>query len=619
MLDIRDFGNTDSTGTSSSAQALQNAINAAVNINPATGLPIFANVNAGVDGTVYVPPGMYLIDKQILIPSTLSGSQYGQRALRIAGAVSGSPGTSLNPYGQSILKMSFGSRYFSDATFSSGSNSLLSSSQAQFTQNDVGSSVVGIGIPPGTVLTAVTNATTATMSQNATANGTIATVNNPKILSIGRWGTLFMEHLTLMGSHPNAGANLYDTAPFIQTLTTQLRLSDVYFTGTGNPRNVPNATVTANSTTLTAPATTFSQFDVGAPVYITVSGAAVPPGTYIQSVTNDTTAIMSNAATQTASGTASAYILSSFQDAIILGGTGQGTSPNNLQFSGYNSVIEKCTFDYIRRAAFFRAAANAITFRDNAIHNSCAGGPNEGAIDIDGAPSTALSNLISGNVVEISWYANGIRMNSATDNVLIGNYVGDGTAAIGSLSYHLTTASSRNLVLGGYYDGSSFQDDTPGANSNITTNTAPGGSILSRPLFCGPCYPLQVPLTVQTTSGSTWDLTQWYVGAAIVARVFSTGAVQIGPSTSATAVPLTLKGASGQTADLQEWQNSAGTPLSKVGGDGRLYVQSPNAAPTDSNLGNSQITFWLNEAGNQLTFRARYSGGTLKTGTVTLT
>lgn len=51
----------------------------------------------------------------------------------------------------------------------------------------------------------------------------------------------------------------------------------------------------------------------------------------------------------------------------------------------------------------------------------------------------------------------------------------------------------------------------------------------------------------------------------------------------------------------------------------RLYYNTPNSAPTDGNIPTSAVSWYLNEAGNLLSVRVRYSDGTtLKTGTVAL-
>jgi hypothetical protein len=60
-------------------------------------------------------------------------------------------------------------------------------------------------------------------------------------------------------------------------------------------------------------------------------------------------------------------------------------------------------------------------------------------------------------------------------------------------------------------------------------------------------------------------------------------------------------------------------PAAKFLSDSRFYSTAPNSAPTDANLDNSQMTFYLDETNNELKARVRYSDGTLKTGSVNLT
>ncbi len=48
----------------------------------------------------------------------------------------------------------------------------------------------------------------------------------------------------------------------------------------------------------------------------------------------------------------------------------------------------------------------------------------------------------------------------------------------------------------------------------------------------------------------------------------------------------------------------------KVDWAGRVFYKVPNSAPTDADIGTSQITWYLNEAGNTLNCRIRYSDGT---------
>lgn len=52
--------------------------------------------------------------------------------------------------------------------------------------------------------------------------------------------------------------------------------------------------------------------------------------------------------------------------------------------------------------------------------------------------------------------------------------------------------------------------------------------------------------------------------------------------------------------------------------DGRMVASSPNSAIADASLNNGMFSFYANEAGDQLVVKVKYSGGTVKTGTVTL-
>jgi prepilin-type N-terminal cleavage/methylation domain-containing protein len=62
-----------------------------------------------------------------------------------------------------------GARTLSDVVTSNNS-ATLTSALANFTSSDVGKSIVGTGIPPGTTIQSYTNATTVTMSNSATAD-----------------------------------------------------------------------------------------------------------------------------------------------------------------------------------------------------------------------------------------------------------------------------------------------------------------------------------------------------------------------------------------------------------------------------------------------------------------
>jgi len=51
--------------------------------------------------------------------------------------------------------------------------------------------------------------------------------------------------------------------------------------------------------------------------------------------------------------------------------------------------------------------------------------------------------------------------------------------------------------------------------------------------------------------------------------------------------------------------------------DGAVALGAPPSAP--ASLGNSQLSFWLDEHGNNLKISVKYSDGTLKSATIPLT
>jgi len=122
------------------------------------------------------------------------------------------------------------------------SSTTITSATMTFTSNDVGMEVSGPGIAADTYIASVTNSTTAVMSSAATATG-----SNVKIL-----------------------------------------LS----------RRFTNGATTNDSTTLTSATANFKAIDVGKQLF----GSGIAADTYISSVTNSTTVILSNAATATATG-----------------------------------------------------------------------------------------------------------------------------------------------------------------------------------------------------------------------------------------------------------------------------------------------------------------------------
>lgn len=68
--------------------------------------------------------------------------------------------------------------------------------------------------------------------------------------------------------------------------------------------------------------------------------------------------------------------------------------------------------------------------------------------------------------------------------------------------------------------------------------------------------------------------------------------------------------------------STSGTQQIHLGGHGsavsRTIMGAPASAIADANLGNSQLSFYLNQALNTLIVKVKYSDGTVKTGTIAL-
>ena len=67
-------------------------------------------------------------------------------------------------------------------------------------------------------------------------------------------------------------------------------------------------------------------------------------------------------------------------------------------------------------------------------------------------------------------------------------------------------------------------------------------------------------------------------------------------------------------ADIHGSNYSIIAPLS----GGAVALSAPSSAPTDGDLNNSNISFYLDQSGNNLKVRVKYSNGTLKTATIAL-
>ena len=140
---------------------------------------------------------------------------------------------------------------------------------------------------------------------------------------------------------------------------------------------------------------------------------------------------------------------------------------------------------------------------------------------------------------------------------------------------------------------------------------------------------LPVAMTVQaagvgvgiSTPGYSLDVGGQYPASTVMSRLGATAITTADTGYEWWIGPYSVSQATGywqlvrrQIAGPNGWTN-----LLSVAPGGGIAQSAPNAQGiVDSNMANSQIQFWINEAGNALTVRVKYSTGTLKTGTVAL-
>lgn len=149
---------------------------------------------------------------------------------RIQGYTNASTVTMSNPASATATNVKVtigGARSFSDAITTTASTTLRSTSDAIFTQRDVGLPIAGNGIPTGSKIQAVTNATTVTLTNaaTATASGITATIGYSTV-------TFAVQDQTIVRKENGDITTIASSTDQLVSKTTDVQTANTEYTAT---------------------------------------------------------------------------------------------------------------------------------------------------------------------------------------------------------------------------------------------------------------------------------------------------------------------------------------------------------------------------------------------------
>lgn len=189
------------------------------------------------------------------------------------------------------------------------------------------------------------------------------------------------------------------------------------------------------------------------------------------------------------------------QDAIILGGLSRTFSTASTSpFQGYLGVIRENYFSRMRRAVYGRTFANAVVVRDNNIWRTCGADNTAAAIEFLGdSVEGNVGGVITGNLIEMTGYVYGIKMDYSDSFSLIANNFYDAAGGPIVAYVYLGSNSDRNWIQDGEFDAT-----FTGLEDHGTGNTHISGLLGQTSIMANP---LQVDSTIQAANAALINTT----------------------------------------------------------------------------------------------------------------
>lgn len=182
-------------------------------------------------------------------------------------------------------------------------------------------------------------------------------------------------------------------------------------------------------------------------------------------------------------------------------------------------------------------------------------------------------------------------------------------ATISSRLLFQSTTTNGGTFLGLISNGTSVATTFSAYGANSPTN-APTGS------FGHDGTNAFVRSTAQG-SGTTGTL-NFQIGTTTYAQLTTAGQLLVNGAAAGTTL-LVVKAPASQTVDNFQAQDSTGAVGFRLGGSNRMFVKQ-TSAPADANVNTSEFSLWLDDTAGaaKLMIKAKDSGGTVRTGSVTL-